>query len=150
MDLAMSVHDREKFLAEVHVAVLGVTDTRGETAPLQVPVWYSYEPGGDVVVLTGRTSRKAQLIRTARRFSLCVQDEFAPYRYVSVEGSVVAIEDRVDPAERAAMAHRYLPPETALAYLKANQDQLVSDITLRMRPERWRTADFAAFAQQFS
>jgi PPOX class probable F420-dependent enzyme len=149
MDLAMSRDDREKFLAEVRVGVLGVDDPRGDSAPMLTPIWYAYKPGGDVVVFTARDSIKLRLVRSAGRLSLCVQDETAPYRYVSVEGPAV-IEDRVDPDEREAMAYRYLPPETAVAYLEANSEQMEGDVTVRMRPERWRTADFGAFAEEFS
>ncbi|MFD7667670.1 pyridoxamine 5'-phosphate oxidase family protein [Streptomyces sp. NPDC059788] len=148
MSLAMSVADREAFLAGAHVAVLGVGTPDG--SPLLVPVWYAYRPGGEIVVLTGRESVKARYVRAAGRFGICVQRETAPYQYVSVEGPVTAFEDRVDAAERAALAHRYLPLETACAYLAATADQLTTDVTVRMRPERWRTADFAPFAADFS
>ncbi|MBV8539673.1 MAG: pyridoxamine 5'-phosphate oxidase family protein [Pseudonocardiales bacterium] len=149
MDLAMSTDEREKFLAGVHIGVLGVDDPRGQRAPLLVPVWYSYEPGGEVMVQTRRDSVKARLIREVGRFGFCVQDESAPYRYVSVEGPVVAVDDPLDPARRAALAHRYLDPVTASAYLAANGHQLAEDIIFRMRPQRWRTADFSAFAAEF-
>ncbi|OKH99078.1 pyridoxamine 5'-phosphate oxidase [Streptomyces sp. CB02923] len=148
MSLAMSVAAREAFLAGAHVAVLGVGTPDG--TPLLVPVWYAYRPGGEVVVLTGRESVKARLVRASGRLGLCVQREAAPYRYVSVEGPVVAFEDRVDAAERSALAHRYLPPQTARAYLAATAGQLTTDVTVRMRPERWRTADFTSFAAAFS
>ncbi|MGW2261894.1 pyridoxamine 5'-phosphate oxidase family protein [Streptomyces sp. NPDC004749] len=141
---------RERFLADVHVGVLGVTDTRGESAPLLVPVWYRYEPGGDVVVQTARSAVKTRLVEETGRFSLCVQDETAPYRYVSVEGPVVSVTDPADAAEREATAHRYLESDDARDYLTATAHQLTEDITLRMRPERWRTADFAAFAAEFA
>ncbi|GHG75616.1 pyridoxamine 5'-phosphate oxidase family protein [Streptomyces griseocarneus] len=148
---SMPRHVRERFLAEPRVGVLGVTDSRGgDRAPLTVPVWYGYEPGGEVVVGTGRETIKAQLLRTAGRFSLCVQDEARPYRYVSVEGPVTAIEDPVDPAVREALAHRYLDPEEARAYLAATSAQLEDDVLFRMRPQHWRCADFAAFAADFA
>lgn len=149
VDLSMSRSEREKFLSDVHVGILGVDDPRGKSAPLLVPVWYAYKPGGDVVVQTGRDSVKAQLIRESGRFSFCVQDE-SPYRYVSVEGPVVAVDDPLDPAQWEAMAHRYLDPVTASAYLAANRQQLAESISLRMRPQRWRTADFSAFAAELS
>lgn len=148
---AMPSPDRERFLAEPRVGVLGVTDSRGgDRAPLIVPVWYDYEPGGDVIVQTGRETIKARLLRAAGRFSLCVQDEGRPYRYVSVEGPVTAIEDPVDPALREAMAHRYLDPEEAAGYLEATAAQLQDDLVFRMRPQHWRSADFAAFAADFA
>ncbi|MEV5238466.1 pyridoxamine 5'-phosphate oxidase family protein [Streptomyces cinnamoneus] len=148
---SMARPDRERFLAEPRVGVLGVTDSRGgDRGPLIVPVWYGYEPGGDVVVEMGRETIKARLLRAAGRFSLCVQDEGRPYRYVSVEGPVTAIEDPVDPAVREALARRYLDPEEASAYLVATVDQLKDDIVFRMRPQHWRSADFAAFAADFA
>lgn len=146
----MPTGQRIEFLAEVRVAVLGVADPRPGRAPLQVPVWYGYEPGGDVLVQTGRDSLKANLIGQAGRFGLCVQDETAPYRYVAVEGPVVAVDDPLDPAVRSALAHRYLDADTAEAYLAANEHQLTGDVCFRMRPQFWRTADFAKFAAEFS
>ncbi|MGK4579077.1 pyridoxamine 5'-phosphate oxidase [Kitasatospora sp. HPMI-4] len=145
----MSVEDREEFLAGPHVGILGVDDPRDGAGPLLVPLWYSYRPGGLVTIQTGRETIKARLIRDAGRFSLCAQDESAPYRYVSVEGPVVAVEDPLPPAEREELAHRYLDADTAAAYLAANEPQLADDVLIRMRPQRWRTADFAAFAKEF-
>ncbi|GAU69405.1 hypothetical protein SSP35_12_00530 [Streptomyces sp. NBRC 110611] len=150
MELAMSVTAREEFLAGLHVGVVGVDDPRGESAPLLVPVWYGYQPGGEVIVQTGRESLKARLIRDAGRFSICVQSESAPYKYVSVEGPVVSVVDPVPAADREALARRYLDAETATDYLAANAHQLTEDVLIRMRPQRWRTADFAAFAAEFS
>ncbi|WP_066935526.1 pyridoxamine 5'-phosphate oxidase family protein [Streptomyces sp. NBRC 110611] len=146
----MSVTAREEFLAGLHVGVVGVDDPRGESAPLLVPVWYGYQPGGEVIVQTGRESLKARLIRDAGRFSICVQSESAPYKYVSVEGPVVSVVDPVPAADREALARRYLDAETATDYLAANAHQLTEDVLIRMRPQRWRTADFAAFAAEFS
>jgi hypothetical protein len=90
MTLTMTKEEREAFLADVHVAVISVAeDGHG---PLLVPIWYSYEPGGEVRIITGRTSRKGELLERAGRFSLCVQTETLPYKYVSVEGPIVAVE----------------------------------------------------------
>jgi hypothetical protein len=146
----MSVEDREEFLAGLHVGILGVNDPRGGGGPLLVPLWYSYQPGGLVTIQTGRKMLKARLIRDAGRFSLCVQDERAPYRYVSVEGPVEAVEDPLPLAEYQALAHRYLDEDAAEAYLAASRHQLTEDILIRMRPQRWRTADFSAFAAEFA
>ncbi|MGV9264759.1 pyridoxamine 5'-phosphate oxidase [Kitasatospora sp. NPDC003701] len=148
MPLTMTVAERETFLAGPHVGVLAVCGDGAQSAGglLAVPIWYSYRPGGVLTVLTGRDSAKARLIRAAGRFALCAQQEEPPCRYVSVEGPVVAIEDEIDPAERAALAHHYLPPDAARAYLAATTEQLTADIAVRMRPERWHSADFAAVA----
>ena len=139
--MTMSVEEREQFLAEVHVGVLSVA--RAGRGPLTVPVWYSYRTGGEVTVITGAMSTKASLISEAGRFSLCAQSEEAPYRYVSVEGPVTAIEAPVDPDEDRAMAYRYLGQEFGDLYLAATAADAAENCTVRMRPESWSSADFA-------
>jgi nitroimidazol reductase NimA-like FMN-containing flavoprotein (pyridoxamine 5'-phosphate oxidase superfamily) len=136
----MTVEEREAFLAGVHVGVLGITDPGH--GPLTVPVWYAYATGGLVTVLTGRHSRKAQLLRPGERVSLCAQTERAPYQYVSVEGPVVAIEEHADEAERRAIAERYLGVEFGALYLEATADTAVDEIAVRIQPERWWTVDY--------
>jgi len=136
----MTLEEREAFLAGVHIGVLAVTDPGH--GPLTVPVWYAYAPGGVVTVITGRTSRKGVLLRPGERVSLCAQTETAPYQYVSVEGPVVAVEDHVGGDERRAMAERYLGVEFGALYLEATADTAADEVTVRIRPERWRTVDY--------
>jgi PPOX class probable F420-dependent enzyme len=139
MRLAMTAEERERFLARVHVGVLSVAAGAGR-APLAVPVWYDYRPGGPVSVITGRTSRKGRAIVAAGRMSLCAQDEKPPYRYVSVEGPVEMEEP--DPAERLAMARRYLGPEGGDRYVAANPDPAGENVMFRMTPEHWLSVDY--------
>jgi nitroimidazol reductase NimA-like FMN-containing flavoprotein (pyridoxamine 5'-phosphate oxidase superfamily) len=135
----MSAAEREEFLAGVHVGVLSAaTGKTGRT--LAVPVWYSYQPGGLLTVLTGRRSRKAAAMRAAGRFGLCVQDDSPPYRYVSVEGPVVG-EEELDPAERLAMARRYLGAAGGDRYVTDNPDAQRENVVFRMLPEHWLSQD---------
>jgi nitroimidazol reductase NimA-like FMN-containing flavoprotein (pyridoxamine 5'-phosphate oxidase superfamily) len=135
----MAADERERFLAGVRVGVLSAAaGTAGRT--LAVPVWYSYRPGALVTVLTGRRSRKAAAIRVAGRFGVCVQDDSPPYRYVSVEGPVV-VEEEVDPAERLAMARRYLGAAGGDRYVAENPDPGRENVAFRMRPEHWLSQD---------
>lgn len=137
----MTRSEREAFLGEVHVGVLSVQQNlRG---PLTVPIWYAYEPGGTVSVITGEESKKGVLIAASGRFSLCAQDEAPPYKYVSVEGPVVKRDKPVDPIERRAMAHRYLGEEFGDLYFEATEADAVHSVAFRMAPESWLTADFA-------
>ena len=140
-ELTMSKSEREAFLADVHVGVLGVA-VEG-ASPLTVPIWYSYEPGGSVNVITGRSSLKAKAINAAGRFSLCAQTEAAPYQYVSVEGSVTAVDDHAEDAERRAMAYRYLGPEVGDMYIATTAAEADGSVDIRMTPERWRTVDYS-------
>ena len=79
--------NREAFLADVHVGVVGIA--RDGAPPLTAPVWYSYEPGGDVVFTFEAGSEKISLLRTTGEASLCAQTESMPYKYVTVDGPVV-------------------------------------------------------------
>jgi nitroimidazol reductase NimA-like FMN-containing flavoprotein (pyridoxamine 5'-phosphate oxidase superfamily) len=141
MSISMTRSEREAFLAEVHVGILSVQQP--VNGPLSVPVWYAYEPGGTVSVITGEKSRKGVLITASGRFSLCTQTETPPYKYVSVEGPVVGVDKRVDPAERRQMAHRYLGEEFGDLYLQATEADAEGSVVFRMEPESWLTADFA-------
>jgi nitroimidazol reductase NimA-like FMN-containing flavoprotein (pyridoxamine 5'-phosphate oxidase superfamily) len=143
MSLAMSRAEREAFLAEVHVGVIGVAD-HGR-APLAVPIWYGYEPGAEVWVVTGERSRKANLLRSAQRFSLCVQTEAPPYKYVTIEGPIVSIAPADVERHIRPLAHRYLGQKLGDRYVAAAHGEGSEEpsILVRMRPERWLSADFA-------
>ena len=101
-----------------------------------------YEPGGEVRVITGRTSRKGKLLERAGRFSLCVQTETLPYKYVSVEGPIVAVEAADLERDRRPLARRYLGTEVGDSYIESTRD-VVGNVLVRMRPERWLTVDYA-------
>ncbi len=138
----MSPEERQDYLARPHAGVLGVDDPgRG---PLAVPIWYAYEPGGMVTILTHPQSRKAKLIQAAGRFSLCVQRERLPYKYVMVEGPVVeTIECDIEEHARP-MAHRYLGKELGDQYVEGGDDS--TSIVIRMQPERWYSTDYGKTA----
>jgi hypothetical protein len=141
MNLEMTREEREAFLAALHVGVLSVSAPgRG---PLTVPIWYAYEPGGEIVVVTGRNSRKAKLLREAGRATFVVQTEELPYKYVSVEGPVSIADADVDRDVRP-IAHRYLGRELGDGYIdQTRAENPDGDALVRLRPERWNTVDYA-------
>src|SRR5215813_15249747 len=107
--MALSAKEREQFLAEPHIGALSVVE-RPDRAPLTIPIWYQYSPGGELWVLTEPGSRKAHAIEAAGRFSLMAQRTAPTVRYVAVEGP--AIRTVAGGVERSReMAARYLPPD---------------------------------------
>ncbi len=142
MSLKMSKTEREKFLAELHVGVISIAEEgRG---PLCAPIWYEYEPGGELWILTGRDSRKGRLLQEAGRFSLVAQTETPPYQYVSVEGPITSIEKPDLERHERPMAHRYLGQEFGDSYIESTRtDSNADSILVRMRPERWLTTDYS-------
>jgi uncharacterized protein len=146
MTRPMTEQERQEFLAEPHIGVVSVASD-DDRPPLAVPVWYGYRPGGDITFFTGTQSRKARktgLIRRAGVLSLSVQRDEFPYRYVTVEGTVVR-EDRPPSAEQMlAVARRYLPEEAARGFVEAELGSPGPELVLfTVRPDRWLTADFA-------
>jgi len=146
MTRPMTEQERQEFLAEPHIGVVSVASD-DDRPPLAVPVWYGYRPGGDITFFTGTQgckARKTGLIRRAGVLSLSVQRQEFPYRYVTVEGTVVR-EDRPPPAEQMlAVARRYLPEEAARGFVEAELGTLGPELVLfTVRPDRWLTADFA-------
>jgi len=139
MTFAMTHAERQAFLADTHVAVVSIAD--GARAPLAVPVWYAYAPGGDLRFVTGGASRKARLIRKAGRVSVCVQTEMPPYRYVSIEGPA-AIGAPDHEHDIRATALRYLGPQMGEAYLQATAADHAASVLVTVRPERWLTVDY--------
>ena len=88
MPAPMTRKERESFLAGIHVGVLSVDEPgRG---PLAVPVWYLYEPGGEIVVVTRPEARKARLLTAGARVAFCAQSEEMPPRYVTIQGRVAS------------------------------------------------------------
>jgi PPOX class probable F420-dependent enzyme len=139
-ELSMTQHERDEFLAALHVGVLAVE--RPDGPPLVTPVWYRYEPGGAVEFNTERTSEKVKLLEQAGHASLCAQREELPYAYVTVDGPVEI--ETTDRATRVHIATRYLGTEMGTAYVDSG-GAAGDDIVVRLRPVRWRTSDFSKF-----
>ncbi|HEY1370915.1 MAG TPA: pyridoxamine 5'-phosphate oxidase family protein [Candidatus Binatia bacterium] len=141
MSLVMSKQEREAFLADVHIGVISIAEEgRG---PLTVPVWYDYQPGGDLRIATGRSSQKGKLLARAGRFSLCAQVETPPYKYVSVEGRIVSIEQADIERDMRPVARRYLGKEGGDRFIEQMRSLLGDNAIFRMRPERWLTTDYS-------
>jgi hypothetical protein len=123
------------------VGVLSVAD--GKRGPLTVPIWYLYEPGGDILVVTPPGSRKAKLIAAGTRVSFVAQSEDMPPKYISFEGPVVSVEAADVDRDVRALTSRYLGKELGDAYVDATRPNGTDEILIRIRPERWFSKDFA-------
>ena len=138
-DTRMTDQERQTFLADLHVGVLAIPRASGP--PLSAPIWYDYEPGGDIRVLVGPTSLKAKLMSEGTEVTMVAQQEDMPYAYVSVEGVVSEIRTGDIDADLLPMATRYLGEKMGKGYADANagSDQL----HISIQPRRWLTVDYA-------
>ena len=137
----MTEAEREEFLAGLHVGILGIERTDGP--PLTVPIWYAYEPGGELWFLTSPDSLKGRLLRKAMRFSLCAQTESLPYRYVSIEGTAtISAADKE--LHSRPMARRYLGEKGGDRYVDAGGGESDGEsVRVSTVPERWFTLDYS-------
>jgi len=135
MSLIMTKQERETFLADVHVGIISISeDGRG---PLTVPIWYAYDVGGDLRIMTGRESRKGRLLARAGRFSLCVQTETPPYEYISVEDAITSTETADIERDLRPLARRYLGEKMGDRYVDRYMEETPTDsdnVLIRMRP----------------
>jgi PPOX class probable F420-dependent enzyme len=139
-ELKMSVSEREQFLADLHVGLLAVSQPGAP--PTVSPIWYEYEPGGDVRFNTDLGAVKHTALEAAGEATLCVQREEYPYAYVTVEGPIAIDEARLE--QRTRIAARYLGAEGGAAYVKSTAEEPV--VLVRLTPRRWFTQDFARFS----
>jgi len=144
MPRPLTEQEREAFLAEPRVAVLSLPSDN-ERPPLTFPTWYGYRPGGEITYYTHRTepkSRKLRLLREGSSLSLCVQREEIPYKYVTVEGTVVAVNEDPTDEEKFAIVRRYMAERDAWAYLNSEKESATNLVLFTIRPDRWSGLDF--------
>ena len=139
---SMTKEERQAFLEQPLVAVISIPDPGH--GPLTVPVWYRYEPGGDVCVWTGSKTHKAQLLKNTQRISICIMEPKPPYKYVTMEGPF-SIEPVQYERDVRPMALHYFGPEGGEDYLKAigGAAGVTEDILVRIHPRRWFTVDYS-------
>lgn len=146
MPRPLTAQERQAFLAEPHIGVVSVASD-DERPPLSVPIWYGYQPGGNVTFFTGTMgwkARKSRLIEKASVLSLVVQRDEFPYKYVTVEGTVVQTDQPPSAEQVLAIVRRYLPEEQAQGFVKGELGNPNTTLILyTIRPDRWLSFDFS-------
>ena len=141
MPAPMTRAEREAFLAGVHVGVLSVNEpSRG---PLSVPVWYRYEPGGEIIVVTRPEARKARLLEVGARVSFLVQSEEMPPKYVTTQGRVISVAPADVTRDLKPVVRKYLGAEVGDGYVDATRPNGTNELVIRIRPLRWYSRDFS-------
>ena len=133
----MTETEKQEFLADLHVGVLSLNDNA--KGPLTAPIWYDYEPGQELWFITGSNSLKGKLLEVGVRLSLVAQSEEPPYKYVSVEGPVVSIDESTED-DLLAMAVRYLGETGGKRYTENSNGS--GGVLVRVKPERWLAVDY--------
>jgi PPOX class probable F420-dependent enzyme len=137
--LVMERDAAQSFLAAPRIGMLAVARSAGP--PIASPIWYAYEPGGEVVFSIGRKSAKAKALRAAGVATLYVQSEQIPYAFVTVDGRVVVGDTAAAEEVRTRLAIRYLGDELGAAYIESTKGG--DSVLVRLTPEHWRSNDYS-------
>ncbi len=144
MTRAMTTDERQAFLSGMHIGIFSVP--QASMGPLSLPAWYAYTPGDAARIFLPADDPRTPLLRGLPRAALCVQDEMPPYRYVSIEGPVVALVPVQREQEYWPLILRYLPEMWAQGYLRhtwpEDDPQAGSMLFAHLAPETWRAVDY--------
>jgi nitroimidazol reductase NimA-like FMN-containing flavoprotein (pyridoxamine 5'-phosphate oxidase superfamily) len=146
MPRPMTEQEREAFLAEPHIGVISVA-AGDKQPPLSTPVWYNYEPGGSITFFTGTTGKrpkKVELLEQSGVLTFCAQKESFPYKYATVEGTVIQTDRPPTKDQVFTIVRRYLGEDRAqefvnMVFSKPNSELVVFTV----RPDRWLTSDYS-------
>ena len=120
--------------------------TGDQSPPMSAPVWYGYEQGGNITFFTGTTGKKpkkVQLLEKTGVLTVCVQKESFPYKYATVECSVVKTDRPPTEDQIFAIARRYLGDDRGKDFVKMVFSKPNSELVLfTVRPDRWLTSDY--------
>ena len=138
---SISEKARQEMLAEPHIAILSISN--GDEAPISSPIWYLYEPGGDISIIVSDQSLKARRMAEGVKVSFTV-DTAEPTKWVSVEGPVVSRRKTDFEPEMNALVGRYVDdPEAREGFIAGYRPIADEMIRLTIRPERWRGNDLS-------
>lgn len=110
----MTIEHRRAFLT-TGTRTAKIASLRADGRPHAVPVWYALD-GDDVVCIINGSTVKARNIARDPRVTVVVDDETAPYAFVSIDGDAELDPDE-DERRRFAgeIGRRYLDDEQAIA-----------------------------------
>ncbi len=141
MSRPMTEQERDRFLGEPHVAFLD--DPDGTRFTNTAPLFYDYEPGQTLSLLTwnrDRTARSGPTTALDGIVSLTVWREECPRNYVAVEGRVVRRSERPSAEEVFSIARRYSDDVEARSFTEMVLECPDTDLVVfTVQPERWRT-----------
>ena len=131
----MTDHEVNTFLASNPARPGTLATTRVDGRPHVAPVWFVTDDNGDIVFNTGRDTVKGRNLARTLFAALCVQDDRAPYSFVTIEGSVVLSEDLEEVGRWATIiGGRYMGKSRAEEFGARNGVE--GELLVRLHPDR--------------
>ena len=131
----MDADEVRAFLTSVPArpAILGTT--RADGRPHVAPIWYAVDDDGSVLFTTGDTTVKGRNLRRTGNAAMTVQDDRAPFSFVTLEGPVTVSED-LDRVRHwaAVIGGRYMGADRADEYGARNG--VPGELLVRLTPTK--------------
>jgi len=118
-----------QFLEKPNFAVLA-TRSRSNR-PQATPVWFLYDHG-HIVINTSKGRAKLRNIEQHPEVALAIMDRDDPYRYVQIQGKVVALDSENGARDIDRLSQRY----AGRPYPYPGGDRPENRVTIRIEPER--------------
>jgi PPOX class probable F420-dependent enzyme len=114
-------------------AILGTV--RADGRPHVAPIWYAVADDGVIVFNTGATTVKGRNLRRTGYAAVSVDDDAAPFSFVTVEGPVAISDDLEDVRHWAGeIGGRYMGAERADEYGRRNA--VPGELVVRLTPAK--------------
>ena len=141
MNYTTTPEQRQAFSAGAHVGILTVAASKGDRAPVQMPVWYGHQPGHDVLITTRQPiarSRSSSKLADFRRACNAPSRRTATSRLKALRGSAQTTTRRDEGASPPVISTTASPRSTW------HRHKTCLWSSLRLVPQRWRATDFSS------
>jgi len=109
--------------------------TRADGRPHVAPVWYAVADDGTILFNTGETTVKGRNLRRTGWAAMSVDDDAAPFSFVTLQGPVAISEDLDDVRHWAGViGGRYMGADRADEYGRRNG--VPGELLVRLTPEK--------------
>jgi PPOX class probable F420-dependent enzyme len=123
------------FLATLPARPAILATTRADGRPHVAPIWYAVDDDGTIVFNTGEHTVKGRNLRRTGWAAMSVDDDAAPFSFVTVEGAVSISEDLEDVRRWAGViGGRYMGAGRADEYGERNG--VPGELLVRLTPEK--------------
>ncbi len=130
----MSADEIRAFLDATPARPGMLATTRRDGRPHVAPIWYATDGGGDILFNTGRETVKGRNLLRTRVAALSVQDDRAPFSFVTLEGTVTFSEEFAEIRRWATViGGRYMGAERAEEFGVRNG--VDGELLVRLHPE---------------
>jgi PPOX class probable F420-dependent enzyme len=108
---------------------------RADGRPHVAPVWYAVDDDGTIVFTTGETTVKGRNLRRTGYAAMSVDDDEAPFSFVTLEGPVTISADATDVRHWAGLiGGRYMGDDRAAEY--GDRNGVPGELLIRLTPAR--------------